>query len=187
MICISIFIVSLSLLCQEVYIWLVNEFHLINIYSILSISSHVLGRNVDCRFSRNVFHVSINVAYFLSCVSWWTYFPFLGCSFFIYKMVMLGLCTYLGSTGGFTGGSGSKELSCQCRRCKRCRFNPWVKKISWRRAWQLTPVFLPGDPMDRGALWATIHRVSKSQKQLCVTEHSTGSIEFQYTILTRTL
>ena len=144
MICISIFIVSLSLLRQEVYIWLVNEFHLINIYSILSISSHVLGRNVHCRFSRNVFHVSINVAYFLSCVSWWTYFPFLGCSFFIYKMVMLGLCTYLGSTGGFTGGSGSKELSCQCRRCKRCRFNPWVKKISWRRAWQLTPLVLPG-------------------------------------------
>ena len=26
---------------------------------------------------------------------------------------------------------------------KRCRFNPWVRKIPWRRAWQLTPVFLP--------------------------------------------
>ena len=22
---------------------------------------------------------------------------------------------------------------------------PWVRKIPWRRAWQLTPVFLPGD------------------------------------------
>jgi len=26
----------------------------------------------------------------------------------------------------------------------RCRFNPWVKKIQWRRKWQSTPVFLPG-------------------------------------------
>ena len=23
------------------------------------------------------------------------------------------------------------------------KFNPWVRKISWRRAWQPTPVFLP--------------------------------------------
>ena len=26
---------------------------------------------------------------------------------------------------------------------KRCRFNPWVGKIPWRRAWQPNPVFLP--------------------------------------------
>ena len=24
-------------------------------------------------------------------------------------------------------------------------FNPWVWKIPWRRAWQPTPVFLPGE------------------------------------------
>ena len=23
-------------------------------------------------------------------------------------------------------------------------FNPWIRKILWRRAWQPTPVFLPG-------------------------------------------
>ena len=28
---------------------------------------------------------------------------------------------------------------------------PWVRKISWRRRWQPTPVFLPGNPMDREA------------------------------------
>ena len=28
----------------------------------------------------------------------------------------------------------------------RCRFNPWVgKRLPWRRAWQPTPVFLPGE------------------------------------------
>ena len=29
-------------------------------------------------------------------------------------------------------------------RCKRCRFDPWVRKIPWRKAKQPTPVFLPG-------------------------------------------
>ena len=24
-------------------------------------------------------------------------------------------------------------------------FNPWIRKIPWRRAWQPTPVFLPGE------------------------------------------
>ena len=37
-----------------------------------------------------------------------------------------------------------KEPTCQCRRCKRCRFNPWVRKIPWRRKWQPPAVFLPG-------------------------------------------
>ena len=34
-----------------------------------------------------------------------------------------------------------KESACQCRRCK---FNPWIGKISCRRKWQPIPVFLPG-------------------------------------------
>ena len=28
--------------------------------------------------------------------------------------------------------------------CRRCRFDPWVGKISWRRKWQPSPVFLSG-------------------------------------------
>ena len=43
-----------------------------------------------------------------------------------------------------TGGSSGKEPACRCRRPKRCRFDPWVGTIHWRRAWQPTPVFLPG-------------------------------------------
>ena len=31
-----------------------------------------------------------------------------------------------------------------CLQCGRPGFNPWVRKISWRRKWQPTPVFLPG-------------------------------------------
>ena len=34
----------------------------------------------------------------------------------------------------------SKECACQCR---RHGFDPWVRKIPWRRKWQPTPAFLP--------------------------------------------
>ena len=46
---------------------------------------------------------------------------------------------------GFPGGTSGKEPTCQRRRCKRHGFDPWVGKISWRRAWPPTPVFLPGE------------------------------------------
>ena len=35
-----------------------------------------------------------------------------------------------------------KESTCQCR---RPGFNPCVGKVPWRRDWQPTPVFLPGE------------------------------------------
>ena len=46
---------------------------------------------------------------------------------------------------GFPGGTSGKEPTHQCRRHKRCGFDPRVRKIPWRRAWQPTPVFLPGE------------------------------------------
>jgi len=46
---------------------------------------------------------------------------------------------------GFPGGTSGKEPVCQCRRHKRYEFSPWVGKISLRKAWQSTPVFLPGE------------------------------------------
>ena len=32
-----------------------------------------------------------------------------------------------------------------CLQCRRPGFNSWVRKILWRREWQPTPVFLPGE------------------------------------------
>ena len=32
-----------------------------------------------------------------------------------------------------------------CLQCGRSRFDPWVGKIPWRKAWLPTPVFLPGE------------------------------------------
>ena len=46
---------------------------------------------------------------------------------------------------GFLGGASGKEPACQCRRLKRRGFDPWVRKIPWRRAWQLALVFLLGE------------------------------------------
>ena len=56
--------------------------------------------------------------------------------------------------GSFPGGTSGIEPACQCRRCKRCRFDPWVRKIPWRRKWQPTPVFLPGESHGQRSLAA---------------------------------
>ena len=37
-----------------------------------------------------------------------------------------------------------EESSGQYKICSSCGFEPWVRKIPWRRTWQPTPVFLPG-------------------------------------------
>ena len=38
----------------------------------------------------------------------------------------------------------------------------WVGKIPCWREWLSTPIFLPDNPMDRDAWWATVHGVTKS-------------------------
>jgi len=69
---------------------------------------------------------------------------------------------------GFPGGSDSKESAC------RARDLPWVgKMIPWRRAWQPTPVFLPGESHGQRSLtgyspwgrkeWDTTERLSTAQ------------------------
>ena len=53
-----------------------------------------------------------------------------------------------------------------CLPRRRWRFNPWVEKISCKRKWQPTPVFLPGKSMDRGDWRPMVHWVAKSQTWL---------------------
>jgi len=38
-----------------------------------------------------------------------------------------------------------KKNTCQFRRHTRQGFNPRIRKIPWRRAWQPAPVFMPGE------------------------------------------
>ena len=59
------------------------------------------------------------------------------------------------------GGSVVKSLPCQCRKHRKCEFNPWVGEIPWRRKRPSTLVFLLGKSIDRGAWWATVHGTAK--------------------------
>ena len=43
--------------------------------------------------------------------------------------------------GGLLWWLSDEESTCQCR---RCQLDPWIRKISWRRKWQPTPVLLLG-------------------------------------------
>ena len=43
------------------------------------------------------------------------------------------------------GAASDKEPTSKYRRHKRHGFDPWVGKIPWRKAWQPTSVFLPGE------------------------------------------
>ena len=53
--------------------------------------------------------------------------------------------------GHFPGLPGADSLGNSlsrqkiCLQCRRPEFYPWVGKISWRKKWQPTPVFLPGE------------------------------------------
>ena len=51
--------------------------------------------------------------------------------------------------------------------CNRAHIQMWICEsihphIPWRREWQPTSVFLPESPMNRGAWWAPVHRITKS-------------------------
>ena len=62
---------------------------------------------------------------------------------------------------GFPDGASHKEPPCQCRRHKRCGFSLWVGKIPCRRAWRLTPVFVPGKLHGQRSLLAAVHWVAQ--------------------------
>ena len=57
-------------------------------------------------------------------------------------------------TQGFPSGAAGKEATRQCRKHKRCRFNPWIRKIPWTRIQQPTPVFLAGKSREPGGLYS---------------------------------
>ena len=87
----------------------------------------------------------------ISSSSWYTCVPF--CFFFfLYIYYRFLICGYYGVHISFPGGATGKEPACQFRRYKRRWFIPWVRKIPWRRKWQPTPVFLPGESCGQRSL-----------------------------------
>ena len=63
---------------------------------------------------------------------------------YVYETQASTFCDLTSTLQGFPGGTRGKESACRCRRLKRCRFYPWVKKIPCSRKWQSIPVFMPG-------------------------------------------
>ena len=61
------------------------------------------------------------------------------------------------------GGARGKEPTCQCKRCKRHGFSPWVRKIPGRGHGNPLQYSCLENPMDRGFWWAMVHRVAKSE------------------------
>ena len=76
-----------------------------------------------------------------------------------------------------------KESAGQCKRHKRCRFDPWVRKIPWRRKWQPPPVFLARESHGQRSLagyspcgskesdtneWPSIHAHAHTHTQNCI-------------------
>ena len=78
--------------------------------------------------------------------------------FFFYFLIV-----ELTQTTGLPGGASGKEPYHRCRRLQRRGFSPWVGRIPWRRAWQPTPVFLPGESHGQSSLVATVHRVAPNR------------------------
>ena len=72
---------------------------------------------------------------------------------------------------GFPCGASGKEHACWCRRCKRLRFHPWVGKIPWRRAWQLTSVVLPRESHGQRSPEGCSPRGCKESDMTELTEH----------------
>ena len=64
---------------------------------------------------------------------------------------------------GIPGGSEVKNLPV-VQETQRHRFNPWVRKIPWRRKWQPTPVILPGKSYGQRSLMAFIFKWLKTLK-----------------------
>ena len=68
-------------------------------------------------------------------------------------------------------GTGGQESACQCRKHNETR-DPWVGKSPWRRAWQPTPVFLPGESHGQRSLEGYSPRGHKELDTTEVTLHA---------------
>ena len=104
-----------------------------------------------CKESLKVLHFSSSCPQFSACESLLIFqdppqIPLYNLKSFLLAFVFfLFFYSYLYLPLGFPGVANGREPTCQCRRHKRHRFDPWVRKVPWRRAWQPTPVFLPGE------------------------------------------
>ena len=84
-----------------------------------------------------------------------------------------------------------KKSTCQCRRHKRLVFDPWVRKIPWRRKWELDPVSFTGKSHEKRSLVDYSQRGCKESHELAKAQYSTffciSSIPFSCSVMSDSL
>ena len=93
---------------------------------------------------------AVNIFQYISCCSHWLllllrWYMLSGCIIqFLINPILPLSCHHLFSSIslGFPGGSDGKVSACNAGDMDG--FDPWVRKIPWRRKWQSTPGLLPG-------------------------------------------
>ena len=95
------------------------------------------------------------VRYDWACIQDWFKIPFLG-----EPKLKLSLSLMI------WGASLVAQMVKNLPAVQETRFDPWVRKIPWRRKWQLTPSFLPGESHGQRSLVAPVNRVVNSRTWL---------------------
>ena len=81
---------------------------------------------------------------------------------------------------GFPGGALVRNTPANAGDARDTGFDPWVRKIPWRRKWQPTPVLLPGkshqesDGLQSMGLQRIRHEWAYTLCYICVQNHVTG-------------
>ena len=70
----------------------------------------------------------------------------------------------MGVPGGASGNESGEDM--------RLRFCPWVGKFPWRRGWQPTPVFLPGESHGQRSLAGCSPQRGKASDMTESTQHA---------------
>ena len=100
-------------------------------------------------------------------------------SYIIYRVTLLKISPYTCAIKllEFPGSSDGKEKKKVHLQCRRPGFNPWVRKIPWRKEWQPTPVILPGEFHEQRIL---VGYSPWGGKQLDMTEKITHKTSITY-------
>ena len=81
---------------------------------------------------------------------------------YLYLSIYLYICNII----GFPWWLSDKESACNAGATRDSRFNLWVRKTPWRRAWQPTPVFLPGESHGQKSLAGYVQGFTENWTQL---------------------